>query len=214
MPKWASGPTGHPSYWCRAKKELSAADPVIADIIKGCGRGGLIGQGDPFVTLVRSIVGQQISVRAADSIWNRLEEAAGGISPKMVAARDEAELQGAGLTRRKASYIRDMAVAFLDGSVAPTMWHEKDDEGVITELVGLRGIGRWTAEMFLIFHLLRPNVLPLDDIGLIRACERHYAAGEEMTREDIEQLAERWQPWRSVATWHLWRSLDPTPVAY
>lgn len=214
MPKWTSGPTGLPSYWRRAKKELSAADPVIADIIEGCGRGGLIGQGDPFVTLVRSIVGQQISVRAADSIWNRLEESAGGISPKMVAARDEAELQSAGLTRRKASYIRDMAVAFLDGSVAPTMWHEKDDEGVIADLVGLRGIGRWTAEMFLIFHLLRPNILPLDDIGLIRACERHYAAGEEMTREDIEQLAERWQPWRSVATWHLWRSLDPTPVAY
>jgi len=214
MPKLTSGPTGLPSYWRRAKKELSAADPVIADIIKGCGRGGLIGQGDPFVTLVRSIVGQQISVRAADSIWNRLEESAGGISPKMVAARDEAELQSAGLTRRKASYIRDMAVAFLDGSVAPTTWHEKDDEGVIADLVGLRGIGRWTAEMFLIFHLLRPNILPLDDIGLIRACERHYAAGEEMRREDIEQLAERWQPWRSVATWHLWRSLDPTPVAY
>jgi DNA-3-methyladenine glycosylase II len=153
-------------------------------------------------------------VRAADSIWKRLKESAGGISPKMVAARDEAELQGAGLTRRKASYIRDMAVAFLDGSVAPTMWDEKDDEGVIADLVELRGIGRWTAEMFLIFHLLRPNIVPLDDIGLIRACERHYAAGEEMTREDIEQLAERWQPWRSVATWHLWRSLDPTPVAY
>ena len=214
MPKWASGPTGHPSYWCRAKKELSDADPVIADIIKGCGRGGLIGQGDPFVTLVRSIVAQQISVRAADSIWNRLEESTGSISPKMVASRNESELQSAGLTRRKASYIRDMAVAVLDGSVAPTMWHEKDDESVIADLVRFRGIGRWTAEMFLIFHLLRPNILPLDDIGLIRACERHYAAGEEMTRDNIKQLAERWQPWRSVATWYLWRSLDPTPVAY
>ena len=214
MPRWASGPVGHPSYWRRAKKELSAGDPVMAEIIKSCGRGGLTGQGDPFVTLVRSIVAQQISVRAADSIWNRLEEAAGGISPKMVAARDEAELQRAGLPRRKASYIRDMAVAFLDGSVAPTTWHEKDDEGVIADLVGLRGIGRWTAEMFLIFHLLRPDILPLDDIGLIRACERHYRDGEEMAREEIEQLAERWQPWRSVATWYLWRSLDPTAVAY
>tara|TARA_B100000686_G_C16676485_1_gene909408 strand:- start:368 stop:1012 length:645 start_codon:yes stop_codon:yes gene_type:complete len=214
MPKWASGPTGQPTYWYRAKKELIAADPVIADVIKGCGRGRLVGQGDPFVTLVRSIVAQQISVRAADSIWNRLVETAGSISPKIVADRDEAELQSAGLTRRKASYIRDMAVAFLEGSVAPKIWHAKDDEGVISELVGLRGVGRWTAEMFLIFHLLRPNILPLDDIGLIRACERHYAAGKEMTREDIEQLAERWKPWRSVATWYLWRSLDPTPVAY
>ena len=214
MPKWASGPTGYPSYWRRAKKELSNVDPVMADIIKGCGYGGLIGQGDPFVTLVRSIVGQQISVRAADSIWNRLEETAGGVSPKNVAARDEIELHGAGLTRRKASYIRDIAVAFLDGSVTPSMWNEKDDEGVIAELMGLRGIGRWTAEMFLIFHLLRPNILPLDDIGLIRACELHYGAGEEMARGDIEQLAGLWQPWRSVATWHLWRSLDPTTVAY
>jgi len=214
MPRWASGPVGHPSYWRRAKKELSAGDPVMAEIIKSCGRGGLTGQGEPFVTLVRSIVAQQISVRAADSIWNRLEETTGGISPKKVAARDEAELHAAGLTRRKASYIRDMAVAFLDGGIAPSMWHEKDDEGVIAELLELRGIGRWTAEMFLIFHLLRPDILPLDDIGLIRACERHYRDGEKMAREEIEQLAERWQPWRSVATWYLWRSLDPTAVAY
>lgn len=214
MPKWASGPTGHPSYWRRAKMQLGASDPVLAEVIKGCGRGGLTGQGDPFVTLVRAIVAQQISVRAADSIWNRLEETVSGISPKNVAARDEATLHAAGLTRRKASYIRDIAVAFLDGGVAPSMWHEKDDEGVIAELVALRGIGRWTAEMFLIFHLLRPDVLPLDDIGLIRACERHYAKGEALAREDIERLAEKWQPWRSVATWYLWRSLDPTPVAY
>ncbi len=214
MPKWASGPVGHASYWRRAKKELSASDPVMAEIIKGSGRGGLTGQGDPFVTLVRAIVAQQISVRAADSIWNRLEETVGGISPERVAARAEAELHGAGLTRRKASYIRDMAVAFQDGSVAPDLWRGKEDEDIIAELLALRGIGRWTAEMFLIFHLLRPDVLPLGDIGLIRACERHYAEGETLAAEEIERLAERWQPWRSVATWYLWRSLDPTPVAY
>ncbi|MDP6474681.1 MAG: DNA-3-methyladenine glycosylase 2 family protein [Alphaproteobacteria bacterium] len=214
MPKWASGPVGHPSYWKRAKKELSAADPVMAGIIKSCGRGGLTGHGDAFVTLARAIVAQQISVRAADSIWNRLDEAVGGISPDHVAARDEAELHAAGLTRRKASYIRDMAVAFIDGDIAPSMWGEKDDEGVIAGLIELRGIGRWTAEMFLIFHLLRPDILPLDDIGLIRACERHYADGQDMARDEIEKLARRWQPWRSVATWYLWRSLDPTAVAY
>ena len=123
-------------------------------------------------------------------------------------------MHGAGLTRRKASYIRDMALAFKDGSVAPALWHEKEDEEIIAELLKLRGIGRWTAEMFLIFHLLRPNVLPLDDIGLIRACERHYAGGDALEREDIEILAQPWQPWRSVATWYLWRSLDPTAVAY
>ena len=186
----------------------------MAEIIKGCGRGGLTGQGDPFVTLVRSIVAQQISVRAADSIWNRLEETVGGISPERVVARDEAELHGTGLTRRKASYIRDMAVAFQDGSISPPLWRDKDDEGVIAELLVLRGIGRWTAEMFLIFHLLRPDILPLGDIGLIRACERHYAEGEALAVDEIERLAENWRPWRSVATWYLWRSLDPTPVAY
>ncbi len=186
----------------------------MADIIKSCGRGGLTGHGDPFVTLVRAIVAQQISVRAADSIWNRLNQTVGGISPKNVVARDESELHAAGLTRRKASYIRDMAVAFVDGGVAPSLWHEKDDEGVIAELLEARGIGRWTAQMFLIFHLLRPDILPLDDIGLMRACERHYAEGQAMARDEIEHLARRWQPWRSVATWYLWRSLDPTAVAY
>jgi DNA-3-methyladenine glycosylase II len=214
MPKWASGPTGHPKFWRRAKNELSAADPILADVIKNCGRGGLTGHGDPFVTLVRAIVAQQISVRAADAIWHRVDETVGGISPNHVVARSEAELHGAGLTRRKASYIRDMALAFLDGSVATANWHKKEDDEIIAELLKLRGIGRWTAEMFLIFHLLRPNVLPLDDIGLIRACERHYAGGESLAREEIVVLAESWQPWCSVATWHLWRSLDPTAVAY
>jgi DNA-3-methyladenine glycosylase II len=145
---------------------------------------------------------------------SRLDETVGGVSPERVAARGEDELHAAGLTRRKASYIRDMAVAFQDGSVAPDLWHGKEDEDVIAELLVLRGIGRWTAEMFLIFHLLRPDVLPLGDIGLIRACERHYAGGEPLEAKEIERLAERWQPWRSVATWYLWRSLDPTPVAY
>lgn len=186
----------------------------MAGIIKGCGRGGLTGQGDPFVTLVRAIVAQQISVRAADSIWKRLEETVGDISPKQVTARDEAELHGTGLTRRKASYIRDMAVSFQDGSISPPLWQDRDDEVVIDELLVLRGIGRWTAEMFLIFHLQRPDILPLGDIGLIRACERYYAEGKTLEVKEIERLAERWRPWRSVATWYLWRSLDPTPVAY
>ncbi len=214
MPKWNSGPSGYPSYWQRAKGDLRNSDPVMAGIIEGCGSGGLSGQGDPFLTLVRAIVSQQISVRAADSIWNRLEKAVSEISPENVVARDEADLHCAGLTRRKASYIRDMAVAFQDGRISPSLWHDRDDEGVINELLILRGIGRWTAEMFLIFHLLRPDVLPLGDIGLIRACERHYAEGESLEVEEVERLAERWRPWRSVATWYLWRSLDPTEVAY
>ena len=214
MPKWNSRPIGYPSYWRRAKRELSAADPVMAKIIKGCRQGGLTSQGDPFVTLVRAIVAQQISVRAADCIWDRLEEAVGDISPQNVLEHDEAELHGAGLTRRKASYIRDMAVAFQDGSISPSLWQDRNDEGVINDLVILRGIGRWTAEVFLIFHLQRPDILPVCDIGLIRACERHYAAGESLGVKEIKRLAEPWRPWRSEATWYLSRSLDPAAVAY
>lgn len=214
MPRWASGPTGQPRYWSRAKRELTAADQVMGGVIKACGRGGLTGHGDPFVTLVRAIVAQQISVRAADTIWGRLEEAAGGIAPDRILATSPETLRSAGLTRQKTQYVSDLAAHFDDGRLQPAQWLEEDDETVIASLVDVRGIGRWTAEMFLIFHLLRPDVLPLADIGLRRAAGEHYGDGGHMAPEDIEQLAENWRPWRSVATWYLWRSLDPTAVAY
>lgn len=214
MPRWASGPTGQPRYWRRAKADLSAADPVMASVIERCGRGGLVGHGDPYVTLARAIVAQQISVRAADSIWQKLEDSVGGISPDRVTARSHDELRAAGLTRQKAHYLRDLAEGFLDGRVGPGMWADQDDEAVIAALLEVRGIGRWTAEMFLIFHLLRPDVLPLADIGLRRATAMHYTDGETLEVEQISGLAERWKPWRSVATWYLWRSLDPVAVAY
>lgn len=214
MPRWASGPTGQPRYWRRAKAELSAADEVMASVIEGCGRDGLVGHGDPYVTLARAIVAQQISVRAADSIWQKLEACVGGISPDRVTARSHEELREAGLTRQKARYLQELAEGFLDGRISPGMWAENDDETVIAALLELRGIGRWTAEMFLIFHLLRPDVLPLADIGLRRATAIHYAEGETLGPDEITELAERWKPWRSVATWYLWRSLDPVAVAY
>jgi len=214
VPKWASGPTGHPPYWSQAKRELTASDKIMGEVIKGCGRGGLTGHGDPYVTLTRAIVAQQISVRAADSIFNRLETAAGGISPDHVLAVEPDTLRAAGLTRQKTQYICDLAAHFKDGRIQPERWADDDDEAVIETLVAVRGIGRWTAEMFLIFHLLRPDVLPLADIGLRRATGERYGDGGHMAPDDIEKLAEAWRPWRSVATWYLWRSLDPTAVAY
>lgn len=186
----------------------------MGEVIKGCGRGGLTGHGDPFVTLVRAIVAQQISVKAADTIWGRLEKAAGGISPERIVAKDPEILRAAGLTRQKTTYICDLAAHFDDGRIEPARWVDEDDETVIASLVDVRGIGRWTAEMFLIFHLLRPDVLPLADIGLRRAAGERYGAGGHMAPDDIEVLAENWRPWRSVATWYLWRSLDPLAVAY
>ena len=213
MPRWANGPVGQPAYWQEACAGL-AADPVMAALVARYRGEGLVGQGDAFLTIARAIVAQQISVRAADSIWARLEASVGTVAPAEVAARTEEALRGAGLTRQKAGYLRDIAGGFVAGRIEPARWRDADDEAVIADLLALRGVGRWTAEMVLIFHLQRPDVLPLADIGVRRAMDRHYGDGNEMSVDAIEALAERWRPWRSVAVWHLWRSLDPLPVAY
>ena len=214
MPRWASGPVGQPAYWHKARAALTVADPVMAQIIARYEGEGLVGQGDLFLTIARSIVAQQISVRAADSIWARLEVCVGSVSPPHVAARSQEELRGAGLTRQKAGYLRDIAQGFVSGTIDPERWQGADDEAVIADLLALRGVGRWTAEMVLIFHLQRPDVLPLADIGVQRAIAMHYGDGDRMSTDAIEAHAVRWRPWRTVAVWHLWRSLDPLPVAY
>ena len=214
MPRWASGPTGQAAYWHEARDAIAAADPVMAGLIARYDGEGLVGQGDAFLTLSRSIVAQQISVRAADSIWARLEACVGTVAPPEVAAHTEEALHGAGLTRRKASYLRDIATGFVSGTIDPERWQEGDDEAVINDLLALRGVGRWTAEMVLIFHLQRPDVLPLADIGVQRAMGKHYGEGGTLGPDAIEAHAACWRPWRSVAVWHLWRSLDPLPVAY
>ena len=214
MPRWASGPLGLPAYWHEARAALAAADPAMAALIANYKGEGLVGQGDAFLTIARAIVAQQISVRAADSIWARLEACVGTVAPSDVAARTEEELRGAGLTRQKSGYLRDIAIGFESGTIDPDRWQEADDEAVTDDLLALRGVGRWTAEMVLIFHLQRPDVLPLADIGVRRAMGKHYGDGGAMGPDEIEAHAALWRPWRSVAVWHLWRSLDPLPVAY
>ena len=214
MPRWASGPLGQPAYWQEACAALSAADPVMAGLVARYDGEGLVGQSDPFLTIARAIVAQQISVRAADSIWARLEASVGTVAPHEVAARSEEELRAAGLTRQKSRYLRDIAIGFVSEEIDPDLWKDADDETVIDDLLALRGVGRWTAEMVLIFHLQRPDVLPLADIGVQRAIAKHYGDGGSMGVDAMEACAECWRPWRSVAVWHLWRSLDPLPVAY
>ena len=214
MPRWASGPVGQPAYWQEARAALAAADPAMAALVARYEGEGLVGQGDLFLTLARAIVAQQISVRAADSIWARLEECVGTVAPPEVAARTQDELRGAGLTRQKSGYLRDIAIGFVSGAIDPDRWRGADDEAVIDDLLALKGVGRWTAEMVLIFYLQRPDVLPLADIGVRRAMGKHYGDGGAMDPDAIETHAECWRPWRSVAVWHLWRSLDPLPVAY
>jgi len=220
-----------PDWWPQARQELSQADPVLARLIAGFGDAALGSRGDPFTTLARSIVGQQISVKAAQSVWGRFATAVSGsqqadlkqpvkqpaltaVTPVAVMAMSVEQLRACGLSQRKAEYLGDLAQLFDRGDLLPARWPSMDDEAVIAELIRVRGIGRWTAEMFLIFNLLRPDVLPLDDIGLLRAMGLHWLQGVTPTRAQARDLAQRWAPWRTAATWYLWRSLDPVPVEY
>ena len=203
-----------PYYWHQASAELAKDDPVMADFVERYSGVSLVSRGDPFSTLVRSIVGQQISVKAADSIWQRLSQAVSAMTPSNVLAIETEKLRGCGLSVRKVEYIGDLARHFSAGQIHVDRWRSMSDGEIITELTAVRGIGVWTAEMFLIFNQLRPDVFPLDDIGLQKAVAIHYRDGERPTRRELADYGERWRPWRSVATWYLWRSLDPVPVEY
>ncbi|HNJ84411.1 MAG TPA: DNA-3-methyladenine glycosylase [Piscinibacter sp.] len=207
-----------PDYWDDACRHLSKRDRVMRKLIPQFGEGRLQSRGDAFTTLARSIVGQQISVKAAQSVWERfaalLPEASHRLKPASVLALATADARGAGLSARKVEYLFDLAQHFESGSVHVRQWQQMDDEAIIEELVAIRGIGRWTAEMFLIFHLMRPNVLPLDDLGLLKGISVNYFSGEPVSRAEAREVGEAWAPYRSVATWYLWRSLDPLPVDY
>ncbi len=203
-----------PAYWVRAKRALAQRDPTLAAIMRAHAGVFLVRRGEPFMTLARAIVGQQISVRAAQSVWDRFVVAAPEVTPAQVLALDRRRLRACGLSARKVEYIADLARHFADGTIHVQRWPDMDDEAVIAELVRVRGIGRWTAEMFLIFNLLRPDVFPLDDLGLQKAIRRAYFNGRNTTLARMRKLGARWSPWRSVATWYLWRSLDPVPVEY
>ena len=197
--------------WEVATKELSRNDPVIMKIIKLYSGDKMQLKNNAFLTLVRSVVGQQISVKAADSVWKKLEELCrDSIEPERIKSFSEDELRSAGLSRSKANYIQNIAKS----NILEVNWSNLDDEEAINLLCKIKGIGRWTAEMFLIFHLARPNILPLGDIGLIKAIELNYNNGEKMSKEELEAYRQKWSPWCTVATWYLWRSLDPIPVNY
>ena len=203
-----------PDYWSRAKRALARADPVMGAIMRAHPNVFLARRGEPFLTLARAICGQQISVKAAQSVWDRLLACCGEMTPEKVLSKPRPELRACGLSDRKTEYIVDLAHRFADGLVHPYRWHEMTDEEVIADLVQVRGIGRWTAEMFLIFNLLRPDVFPLDDLGLQKGIRVSYFRGRAVSLRTMRKLGESWRPWRSVATWYLWRSLDPVPVEY
>jgi DNA-3-methyladenine glycosylase II len=207
-----------PEYWDTACKHLKRNDRVMKRLIPRFGEARLQSRGDAFTTLSRSVVGQQISVKAAQSVWTRfaalVNPEGGPLMPHAVTELDVPILRSAGLSARKAEYLLDLASHFAGGQVHVSQWDAMADEAIIDELVAIRGIGRWTAEMFLIFHLMRPDVLPLDDLGLIKGISLNYFSGEAVSRAEAREVAEAWAPYRSVATWYLWRSLDPLPVDY
>ena len=203
-----------PAYWHDAKEELMKRDRIMRKLIPQFGDLHLIGRSEAFTTLARSIVGQQISVKAADSVWQRFLEVCPKCTPAQVLKAGPEALSTCGLSKRKAEYVIDLAEHFKAKRVHVDKWAEMDDEEVISELIQIRGIGRWTAEMFLIFNLLRPNILPLDDLGLLKGISVNYFSGEPVSRSDAREVAANWEPWCTVATWYLWRSLDSAPVVY
>jgi DNA-3-methyladenine glycosylase II len=198
-----------PRYWDAAKAHLSRRDKVLRKLIARYPDAELGTRGDPFQTLARSIVGQQISVKAAQSIWGRFAEACGEMTPRGVHAMEDEKLRACGFSGFKVRYMKDLALHFDAGLVKPRRWARMKDEKIIEDLTRVKGIGRWSVEMFLIFHLMRPDVLPVDDLGLRRAMERQYNVGEPLTTAEMREIGKRWSPWSSVATWYLWRSLDP-----
>ena len=203
-----------PEYWDRAKRALSRADPVMAAIIRRHPKVFMVRRGEAFMTLARAICGQQISVKAAQSVWNRVCDCVGDITPHNVLRRKRPQLRACGLSDRKTEYIADLAQHFADGKIHEQRWPGMADEEIIAELTDVRGIGRWTAEMFLMFHELRPDVFPVDDLGVRKAVALHYGRDGAMPLDQVREQGERWRPWRTAATWYLWRSLDPIPAEY
>jgi DNA-3-methyladenine glycosylase II len=203
-----------PDYWEEACKHLAKKDRVMKRLIPQFGDACLESRGDAFTTLARSIVGQQISVKAAQSVWDRFAKLPRRMTPANVLKLKVDDMRAAGLSARKIEYLVDLALHFDSGIVHVDAWEDMSDEMIVAELVAIRGIGRWTAEMFLIFHLMRPNVLPLDDAGLINGISQSYFSGDPVSRSDAREVAVAWAPYCSVATWYIWRSLDPLPVAY
>ena len=233
-----------PAYWADACKHLVKKDRVMKRLIPKLAGSSLQSRGDAFSTLARSIVGQQISVKAAQTVWHRFidllpkpeasERSAGPppassapsggsavreatsvgaiLTPAHVLRLKVDDMRAAGLSARKVEYLVDLSIHFDAGKVHVTDWQSMDDEAIIAELIAIRGIGRWTAEMFLMFYLTRPNVLPLDDVGLINGISQNYFSGEAVSRSDAREVAAAWAPYCSVATWYIWRSLDPLPV--
>ena len=203
-----------PIFWQKAKKALSAKDKKLSKIIESYPNDFLFSKSDPFFTLARSIVGQQISVKAAQSVWDRLEIKIKKIKPEIILKTHSSTLKSVGLSRQKVKYLKNLANAFIEKKIKINLWDKMNDEEIVQDLIQIKGIGRWTVEMFMIFNLCRSDIFPLDDIGMIKGLCKLYKISYPTERDKIIKIGKKWKPYRSVATWYLWRSLDPIPVEY
>ena len=199
-----------PKYWNQACQMLIEVEPFFSPLIEQYPPLSLGSRGDAFHTLARSIVGQQISVKAAQSVWLRLLAGFETFTPERVLERSIPQLRQYGLSEQKSKYISDLAKHFFNGQLNPEEWKQWEDEALIHCLTQVKGIGRWTAQMHMIFHMGRPDIFPVDDLGLKKAMVLHFARGRELRPHQMEQKGEKWKPWRTVATWYLWRSLELT----
>ena len=203
-----------PEFWIKAKRELCLTDKKLGRIINRFPNDFLYSKSDPFKTLARSIIGQQISVKAAQSVWQRFEKKCKYVSPNRVSKLHHMTLKSCGLSRQKITYLKSLSNAFINKTLKPNTWEKLEDEEIISQLIQIKGIGRWTAEMYLIFNLCRPDVFPANDIGVIKGICECYNLKYPISSHHAIKLSKKWRPWRSVATWYFWRSLDPIPVEY
>ena len=204
-----------PKYWYKAKKALSKKDPVIKKIIIKFNKGFLTTRNDPFFSLCRTIVGQQISTKAADSIWLKFEnKCKKKIVPKNVIKLSFASLRSAGLSRQKISYLKNISKSFKNKSFSVKDLKKMSDEEAINYITKLKGLGIWSAQMFLMFNLNRPDIFPTKDIGLIRAISKNYKTSYPPSEKFLNKISKLHLGYRSVFTWYMWKSIDPVDVEY
>ena len=204
-----------PVYWKKAKKILSKRDPVLKKIFKKFNKGFLTSRGDPFFSICRTIVGQQISTKAADSIWLKFEKKCKNkIIPRNVLKLSSTSLRSAGLSRQKISYLKNIARSFKNKSFNIRDLKNMNDEQAISYITQFKGLGIWSAQMFLMFNLNRPDVLPTKDIGLVRAISKNYKTSYPPSERFLNKISKLHLGYRSVFTWYMWRSIDPTDVEY
>ena len=204
-----------PKYWHKAKISLSKRDPILKKIIKQYNKGHLTTRNNPFFSLCRTIVGQQISIKAADTIWNRLEaKCKKKIIPQKIIKLKAISMKKAGLSRQKISYLKNIAKSFKNKSFDVSSLKKMDDVSAIDYITELKGLGIWSAQMFLMFNLNRPDIFPTKDIGLIRAISKNYKKRYPPSEKFLNKISNLHSGYRTVFTWYMWRSIDPTDVEY